>query len=229
MLDAPVTSGRAAGARIGRPRQPMEDLLTITGKTLRGRALLIALLACLIGALLMLAAGRSAPAPAAENDANRDCRGHIEKGEADPDDPDSTQVTYVLACSGPISGFSLLPEKEVTGYETEIFATDKTSGDVVPTDAFGCSGDIPGYGVNCTGTYGGEYRVVKGTFAMNDKLCAEPRVDPLVVVTIATKNTKGDPVQTIAGPFDLGRPHGCPKSKRGGKTRIPKEDDTVVG
>ena len=209
--------------------QDMEDPLTTTGTSLRGRALLAALLACVLGALAVLALGHSSSAPAAENDANRDCRGHIEKGEPDPDDPDSTQVTYFLACSGPITGFSILPEKQVTGYETELFATDKTTKEVVPSDAFGCTGDIPGYGVNCTGTYGGEYRVIKGTFAMNDKLCKEPRADPIVVVAIAGKNAKGDVTQAIAGPYDLGRPRGCPKSARGGARRIPKESDEIVG
>ena len=28
-----------------------------------------------------------------------------------------------------------------------------------------------------------------------------------------------------AGPFDLGRPHGCPKSAQNGKWRIPKEKE----
>jgi hypothetical protein len=29
----------------------------------------------------------------------------------------------------------------------------------------------------------------------------------------------------MAGPFDLGRPHGCPKSAGNGKWRIPKEKE----
>jgi hypothetical protein len=32
-------------------------------------------------------------------------------------------------------------------------------------------------------------------------------------------------VQAIAGPFDLGRPRGCPKSAQNGKWRIPQEKE----
>jgi hypothetical protein len=207
----------------------MEDPLTMTRTSLRSRAFIAALLAFVLGLAALIALGGSSSAPAAQTDAQRDCRGHIEKGEADPDDPESTQVKYILACSGPITGYSILPEKQVTGFESEIFATDKTSKEVVPTDAFGCTGDVPGYGVNCVGAYGGEYRVITGTFAMNDKLCDEPRVDPLVIVAVATKDAKGNVVQAMAGPFDLGRPHGCPKSARGGTRRIPKDTDQILG
>ena len=34
----------------------------------------------------------------------RSRRGHVEKGEPSPDDLTATQVKYVFACSGPITG-----------------------------------------------------------------------------------------------------------------------------
>jgi hypothetical protein len=207
----------------------MEVPLTITGTSLRSRALIAVLLACVLGVLALIAFGGSAPAPAAENASNRLCKGHIEKGDVDPDDPTSTQVTYFLACSGPITGYSLLPDHQVTGFDTEVFATDKATKQVVAADAFGCTGDVPGFGVNCNGTYLGDWAVFKSTFSQNEKLCDEPRVDPLVVVAYASKNAAGDVVQAMAGPFDLGRPRGCPKSALGGKRRIPKETDQVIG
>ena len=46
-------------------------------------------------------------------------------------------------------------------------------------------------------------------------------VDPLLTVVYATATSAGVVTQNISGPFDLGRPHGCPKSALGGKTRIP--------
>ena len=109
--------------------------------------------------------------------------------------------------------------------DTEVFATDRTTKEVVPTDSFSCDGDIPGFGINCIGTYQGNYETVAGQFAIDEKLCAEPRVDPLLTVVYATKNAAGSVVQAIAGPYDLGRPRGCPKSARGGKTRIPQSKD----
>jgi hypothetical protein len=62
-------------------------------------------------------------------------------------------------------------------------------------------------------------------FSIDPKLCDEPRVDPLLTVVYATKNAAGSVVQAIAGPFDLGRPRGCPKSADNGKWRIPQEKE----
>jgi hypothetical protein len=45
--------------------------------------------------------------------------------------------------------------------------------------------------------------------------------DPLVTVVYATASSTGVITQAISGPYDLGRPHGGPKSAQGGKTRIP--------
>jgi hypothetical protein len=95
----------------------------------------------------------------------------------------------------------------------------------VPTDSFSCQGIIPSYGINCTGVYGGNYEIVSGQFSIDAKLCAEPRVDPLLTVVYATRTATGGVSQAIAGPFDLGRPQGCPKSAGNGKWRIPPEKE----
>lgn len=196
--------------------------MNIAATSLRRKAVVAALLALLVaGVSLVLLLGSSQPAVADQNPNNTDCRGHIEKGTADPDDPSSTQVKYVFACSGPITGYQIQPDHQVQGMETEVFAKDRTTGDVVASDLFSCQGDIPGLGVNCTGTYGGDYRIVEGQFSISEKLCAEPRVDPLLTVTYAVV-VSGKLTQYIAGPFDLGRPWACPKSTRAGKLRIPR-------
>ena len=86
--------------------------------------------------------------------------------------------------------------------------------------------DFPGYGFNSIGTYtGNQYAKITGQFAIGTALCAEPRVDPLLTVTYATADTRGRVTQYISGPYDLGRPRGCPKSASGGKTRIPSDDE----
>ncbi len=116
------------------------------------------------------------------------------------------------------------PQIPAQSIDTEVFALDKTTKQVVPTDSFSCSGIIPGYGINCVGTYGGNYEIVAGQFSIDPKLCDEPRVDPLLTVVYATRS--GTSVtQAIAGPFDLGRPHGCPKSAQNGKWRIPQDKE----
>ncbi len=184
-------------------------------------AVLIALLLAGGAALLLFVTAHPPKAAADTNNNNIVCKGTTSKGAPDPNDDTSTGVAYMIRCNGPITGYSVLPEHQVEGYETEIFAFDPLGQNIVPTDAFACQGDIPGYGVNCVGTYGGFFRQIRGEFFIDGKnsLCQEPRVDPLVVVTTATINSKGAAVTAMAGPFDLGRPRGCAPSK--GKRRIP--------
>jgi hypothetical protein len=177
------------------------------------------------GASLLLLLGGTRPASADQNANNTDCRGHVEKGEPSPDDPTATQVKYVFACSGPITGYQIQPQIPAQSIDTEVFALDSATKQVVATDSFSCQGIIPSFGINCVGTYGGKYEIVSGQFSIDPKLCAEPRVDPLLTVVYATASSTGTVTQAIAGPFDLGRPRGCPKSKGNGKWRIPQEKD----
>jgi hypothetical protein len=203
----------------------MEVPLNIAATSLRRKALLAALAALLVaGASLLLLLGGTKPASADQNANNTDCRGHVEKGEPSPDDPTSTQVKYVFACSGPITGYQIQPQIPASSIDTEIFALDSATKQVVPTDSFSCQGEIPAYGINCVGTYGGKYEIVSGQFSIDPKLCAEPRVDPLLTVVYATRTATGV-TQAMAGPFDLGRPRGCPKSSQNGKWRIPQEKE----
>lgn len=204
--------------------------MSIAGSPSRRRLLFAA-----VGALVALAVfvavlvRGTTPATADNNPSNMLCKGHIGRGEPSPDDPTVTQVRYVFACSHAITGYQIQPDHAVQSIETEVFATDRTTKQVVPSDSFSCNGDLPGWGVNCNGVYGGDWRVVKGAFAIDEKLCVEPRVDPLLTVMYATTDPQGKIQQFVAGPFDLGRPRGCPKSARGGKTRIPQETETPAG
>jgi hypothetical protein len=63
------------------------------------------------------------------------------------------------------------------------------------------------------------YEWITGQFAIGRKLCAEPRVDPLLTVTYAYLE-KGVVTQAISGPFDLGRPVGCRADSSSGSTRL---------
>ncbi len=183
---------------------------------------LVALVATIAAAVLL---NHSAPPSVADQNPNNTlCKGHIDKGKADPDDPDSGVVAYTFACSQPITGYSLLPEKAVTGFETEVFGTDPATKQVLATDAFSCNGAQPGWSINCTGTNVGSWHPITSKFTIDGDVCAEPRVDPILIVTFANV-ASGKAVQYIAGPFGLGRPRGCPKSARNGKLRIPADTD----
>lgn len=181
-------------------------------------------------AVAVFALTHSSSAPADTNPNNYDCRGGIQKGDVDADTGE-TEVRYIFACNGKITGFQVQPQIEATGYDTEVFGTDKATGQVDgANDAFSCNGDIPGYGINCVGKYKGGYDTIEGKFTIDGDICAEPRVDPLLTVTFASAANGAAgaaPVvtQAISGPFDLGRPRksGCKATKFSGKTRIPRE------
>jgi hypothetical protein len=181
----------------------------------------LAVLIAAIAAAVMLNHG--APTSIADQNPNNTlCKGHIDKGAADPDDPDSGVVEYTFACSQPITGYSIMPDQAATGFDTEVFGTDPATKDVLATDAFSCNGEQPGYGVNCTGANVGSWHPITSKLTIDGDVCAEPRVDAVLLVTYAAV-TSGKAQQYIAGPFELGRPRGCPKSARGGKTRIPQD------
>jgi hypothetical protein len=164
-----------------------------------------------------------APTAGATSNANDyNCGGHVEAGTPAPGDTD-TQVQYVFACGGPITGYQIQPQIGDTSFGTDALVLDQQNNAVV-TDSFTCNGDFPGYGFNCIGKYtGNQYANVTGQFAIATALCAEPRVDPLLTVTYATADSRGVVTQYISGPYDLGRPRGCPKSASGGRTRIPSD------
>jgi hypothetical protein len=196
--------------------------LNVAVSRLRSRlGVALVVLAAALAAAVML--NHSAPTSVADQNPNNTlCKGHIDKGKADPDDPDSGVVEYTFACSQPITGYSVIPDKAATGFETEVFGIDPATKEVLATDAFSCNGEQPGFGVNCTGANVGSWHPITSTFTIDGDVCAEPRVDPLLLVTFANV-ASGKAAQYIAGPFDLGRPRGCPKSARGGKTRIPAD------
>jgi hypothetical protein len=179
--------------------------------------------------LAVFALAVSAPlAGASANPNNYDCGGHIEAGKPQPGD-DSTQVQYVFACGGPITGYQIQPQISDTGFSTDVSVFDQQKNPVT-TDSFTCNGDFPGWGFNCIGKYTGTtYANVVGSFSIDGKLCDEPRVDPLLTVVYASADSKGVVTQAISGPYDLGRPRGCPKSALGGKTRIPSDDALKAG
>ena len=203
----------------------MEVILNSAAKLLHGRALL-ALLAVLGLGVLGLSLGHTSRA--ADYRSNTTCTGHTEKGDPDPGDPTTYGVKYVFKCSDTITGYSLITDKEVQGMETEVqvLSADKN---VVGNNAFNCQGELPGFGLNCVGQYDARNRSVNGQFYIGAPLCKERRLDPILVVSTAGVDSKGAATQDMSGPFDLGRPRGCPKtSARYTKTHIPVSKDTVL-
>jgi hypothetical protein len=174
---------------------------------------LAALLASLTATLLLAAVSR-----ADDNPNNYQCFGHIVAGTAEPGITEQ-QVQYTISCNGPITGYQLQSQVPLTGFESAPLVTN-LAGAPVTTDSFSCDGEFPGYAFNCIGSTTAGFETITGQFSIGSKLCAEPRVDPLLTVTDAYLNEKKVITQAISGPFDLGRPHGCPASATGGGTRL---------
>ncbi|MDO9356820.1 MAG: hypothetical protein Q7T55_24190 [Solirubrobacteraceae bacterium] len=75
---------------------------------------------------------------------------------------DTVVAQYRLRCSSDVTGYAFGFNREVVSAETEIFPTFLTSNAVIPDEAFNCSGDFPGWGVTCTGTYKGRFSTIRG-------------------------------------------------------------------
>jgi hypothetical protein len=161
--------------------------------------------------LLLPAAGH-----AESNPNNYNCLGTTAAGTPE-EGSEGQAVKYSFYCDGPITGYQVQSQIPLSGIQSPPTVTNPTG--VVLADTFSCSGEIPGYAVNCVGAARSGYELVSGQFTIPTKLCAEPRVDPLLTVTYAYLE-KGVITQAISGPFDLGRPLGCKPDALSGSTRL---------
>ncbi len=174
-------------------------------------------LAAIVGAVALLLAIPAIGHAEESNPNNYSCLGSISAGSPE-EGSEEQQVQYKFYCDGPITGYQLQAQVPLTGLAGQPTLTNNTTGKAV-SDTFSCSGEVPGYALNCVGLAKEGYETITGQFAIGSKLCAEPRVDPLLTVTYAYVE-KGAVTQAISGPFDLGRPQGCPADADSGYTRL---------
>jgi len=183
-------------------------------------------LAASLGAVALLLATPAISHAEEANPNNYSCLGKISAGKAEAGSNEQ-QVKYAFYCNGPITGYQLQAQIPVTGIQSPPLVTNPLGAPL--TDSFSCSGEVPGYALNCVGLAKGGYETIAGQFAISSKLCAEPRVDPLLTVTYAYLE-KGVVTQAISGPFDIGRPVGCPADAQSGGTRLnPKSASSHKG
>jgi hypothetical protein len=175
-------------------------------------------LIAIVGCLALLLATPALSRAGESNPNNYNCLGNISAG-APEEGSEEQQVKYTFYCNGPITGYQLQAQIPLTGIQSPPLITDLATPPNPLKDTFSCSGEVPGYALNCVGAAKTGYEVITGQFAVGTKLCAEPRVDPLLAVTYAYIE-KGAVVQAISGPFDLGRPQGCPADAQSGSTRL---------
>jgi hypothetical protein len=174
-------------------------------------------LAAIVGAGALLLATPALSNAAEVNPNEYTCVGQLAAGQPELGS-DEQQVQYTFYCDGPITGYQLQSQVPLTGIQSPPVVTALVAATPL-NDTFSCSGEIPGYAANCVGAAKAGYERITGQFAIPTKLCAEPRVDPLLSVTYASLE-KTTVVQAISGPFDLGRPKGCPADALSGSTRL---------
>ena len=161
---------------------------------------------------LLMAVGLSLPSFASGQALS--CKGHVGKAQDTGDYENAAD--YRFACTGRILGYTIMSDRELDAFDTEIEVNDP-AGAIVPSDSFVCEGEIPGTGIGCYGSYGTN-NIVRGTLSVAEsKVCAEPRMTAKLVVVIETLDVNTGAAKktsngAMAGPFDLGRPRGCPKS-----------------
>lgn len=180
-------------------------------------------LAAIVGALALLLAAPALSQAEESNPNNYNCLGSIAGGTPE-EGSEEQQVKYTFYCNGPITGYQLQGQIPVT-VQSGPLITAIPSGTAL-SDTFSCSGEVPGYALNCVGSTKGGYEAITGQFAIGTTLCTEPRVDPLLTVTYAYLE-KGVVTQAISGPFDLGRPNGCKPDAFSGGTRLEPKAPVV--
>jgi len=168
-------------------------------------------------AALLLATAAPSRADEGDNPNNYTCKGLVRAGQPEVGNEEQ-QVQYTFYCDGPITGYQLETQIPVTGMEGSPLVSNLTSGQPT-TDTFSCSGEIPGWAVNCVGAAKAGWERITGQFSIETKICAEPRVDPLLTVTYASVE-KSVVSQAISGPFDLGRPTTCRGDAESGYDRL---------
>jgi hypothetical protein len=172
-------------------------------------------LVAIVGSFALLLATPALSQAEESNPNNYSCLGSLAPGAPEAGSEDQ-QVNYTFYCNGPITGYQVESQIPVTGIQSPPLVSKER---IALADSFSCSGEIPGYAINCVGLAKAGYENVTGQFAIGTKLCAEPRVDALLTVTYVYLE-KGVLTQAISGPFDLGRPKGCPADGFSGGTRL---------
>jgi hypothetical protein len=173
-------------------------------------------LVAIVGSVALLLATPALSHADEANPNNYSCLGQISAGAPEVGSEEQ-QVQYEFYCNGPITGYELQSQIPLTGVAAAPLVVNLEAAPL--TDTFSCSGEVPGYADNCVGSTKAGYESITGQFAIATKLCAEPRVDPLLTVTYAFLE-KGVVTQAISGPFDLGRPKGCRADAASGNTRL---------
>jgi hypothetical protein len=135
------------------------------------------------------------------------CYGSIVKEEATQEQ--DTPVSYTFACRESSKHMLVQFTTQIASFDAtvDVFGPD---GALRPDDRWAdCTGELPGFGFGCTGTYTGALgRMTKGVIETFEDPCArDPQTHHLLLrASVVLDGPKGD----LSGPYDLGSVRGCP-------------------
>ena len=117
-------------------------------------------LAAIVGCLALLLATPALSQAEESNPNNYNCLGSLAAGTPE-EGSEEQQVKYSFYCNGPITGYQLQSQVPLTGIQSPPLVTDLATQRRTPLkDTFSCSGEVPGYAVNCVGVAKGGYETI---------------------------------------------------------------------
>lgn len=190
---------------------------------------LMALALAVFGCVLVQSAVAATPTP----ESSTLCSGTLKRAKPTPDDPNP--VNYKFNCNGGISAYTLIVFRKandpgtIDDFNTNPLVVDPT-GNPLSKVALSCSGEIPGFGINCNAGPGGSVPSPdwsEGSFDLTEPFCAnippgsKPRTkpDPAAVVELVVSDSTG----AQDGPFRLRLSGKCPSPTATTKTKTSKK------
>jgi hypothetical protein len=132
-----------------------------------------------------------------------DCLGKTAK----TDDP--ATLDYTFRCSEAITGYSIVTNRLLAGFEPEVLVTAGTSEDPAQGESFGCEGAIPGFGESCIGK-ASAWNWAHSQIIIDAPVCSK-KEGPLLLRLVVSDFDK-----RISQPFPLRSPK-CPKPRSSSK------------
>jgi hypothetical protein len=141
------------------------------------------------------------------------CYGNIKPMEATPER--DTGVAYEFTCREPVKAFNVSTTTQLAAFDVaaDVFDPESAGGAIRGDDRFSeCEGDIPSFGFSCgTGGNLGFGRFTRAGFDTTSDPCARDATNHIALkASLVVANANGK----LAGPYNLGKPKGCPKPKK---------------
>jgi hypothetical protein len=168
----------------------------------RGAIAALAAAAGCVGVLSLPAGAAAAEAPL--------CGGSLELNNDIPGIDPPGGLSYKVNCNAQVLGFSIVSNRQVDYFSTEVLVLDATSGEATP-EQFSCEGPFPSAGFGCRGiaNFG---NTISGEFAIGRDPCqvAKTKADKFKVWLVATvtefDSVTNKPFIAVTQPFRLKAP-----------------------